>query len=74
MDSTGRDHARFAERFPAGKKNVGLRPTTRWGRKAPDPISFGTARSTRHDLGSYFYDTFLVDNTLPARMLGAVGV
>ena len=36
-----------------GKEEVGLRPTTRWGRKAPDPMSGFIACSTRHNLGSY---------------------
>ena len=31
-----------------GKEEVGLRPTTRWGRKAPDPFSGGSPH-TRHD-------------------------
>ena len=36
-----------------GKEEVGLRPTTRWGRKAPDPMSWHIAHQTRHNLGSY---------------------
>ena len=36
-----------------GKEEVGLRPTTRWGRKAPDPMSGFTAYKTGHNLGSY---------------------
>ena len=38
-EKTDRDHARFAERDPCREKAVGLRPTTRWGPKAPDPFS-----------------------------------
>ena len=38
-EETGGDHARFAERDPRREKAVGLHPTTRWGRKAPDPFS-----------------------------------
>ena len=37
----------------AREKAVGLRPATRWGRKAPDPMSGFTAYKTRHSLGSY---------------------
>ena len=36
-----------------GKEEVGLRPTTRWGRKAPDPMGGFTAYKTRHNLDSY---------------------
>ena len=47
MERTDRDHARFAERDPCREKAAGLRPTTHWGRKAPDPMSGLTA--SKHD-------------------------
>ena len=41
-------HARFAIVMPCREKAAGLRPAPRRGRKAPDPISFGTSH-TRYD-------------------------
>ena len=45
------------------EKAVGLRPTTRWGRKAPDPFSWYIARQTGHNLGSYqnFQESMVFD-------------
>ena len=43
----------FVHGMGNGKEEVGLRPTTRWGRKAPDPISWHIAHQTRHNLGNY---------------------
>ena len=39
--------------IPCREKAAGLRPALRWGRKAPDPISWHIAHQTRHNLGSY---------------------
>ena len=41
-------HARFARVSPCREKAAGLRPAPSWGRKAPDPFSFGSPH-VRHD-------------------------
>ena len=44
----------------AMEKAAGLRPAPRWGRKAPDPISWHIAYKTQHNLGSYHFFTYVV--------------
>ena len=36
-----------------GKEEVGRRPTTRWGPKAPDPMSWHITHQTGHNLGGW---------------------
>ena len=54
MGKTGMGSRPLRSRDPIPeKKAAGLRPAPRWGRKAPDPISWPIAHQTRHNLGSY---------------------
>ena len=56
MGRTGMGSTPASRSFcPFREKAVGRCPTTRWGPKAPDPMSGFTAYQTRRNLGSYLF-------------------